>query len=504
MQKPMNKPNPDGFSVAPDHRQISFGVQHALSALLTASIVYGTVVIFAALLSRAGTDDHICLAFVHAGGALALALFWKMGRWGTARYDSFGAALLLLGVAFRVHALIDALFYGTRIEALYRYPNLPIPTNQFDLLLKGELITVLALLLIACTWRLKIGNYVERHSFLRNANGSPLKISILIYGSAVAVDIARRVAGISFGPLEQILSLLFAVGIAAIYFIAQQQRKITRRVMYAFILGLPLSILALDSGMKEQIFFPFIPAAILFWNNYRQGLIRVTAISIAATLLAISQLYVHHVRAVSWNDDGDLDVPTMEIISSFMDDFKDVRIVDAFDRMSSRANMTSTHATTVMLADHYGHEPVEVFGLIPASLVPRIFWPGKPVMQPGVMHTARILGYTGSITEIRSATAAGFATELYLGGWWIGVVIGAISYGWLMAAVQNWALCFGPGFTHLSFCFVAFYWTIRFDEKHVVYAYTSVIFLTIFSWMLAKATRAFHIQGITRYSPLNR
>lgn len=500
----MNQFDSGGLAAAPDRRVIPFSIRHALPSLLLASTVYGIVAIFAVLLARAGTDDHICLALVHAAGALALALFWKMGRWGHARYDSFGAALLLLGVAFRVHALIDALVYGTRFDTLYRYPNLPIPANEFDLLLKGEFITVSALLITACTWRLKIGHNIESHSFLRNASNAPLKISILVYGCAFVIDIFRRVAGISLGPLEQITSLLFITGVAAIYFIAARQRTAVRKMMYATLLGLPLSLLALNSGMKEQIFFPFIPAAILFWINYRQPLVRITVISVAATLFAISQLYVHHVRDLSWGDTGDLDISTMTLASSFIDNFKDVQITDALDRISSRVNMTTSHATTVTLADHYGHEPVAVFGLIPASVVPRILWPGKPVMQPGAMHTARILGHSGPLSEISSSTAAGFATELYLGGWWIGVVVGAMAYGWLMAAAQSWVFHFGPGFAHQAFCFAALYWTIRFDEKHAVYAYTSIFFLMIFAWILVRSTSALRISGATRFAPLHR
>ena len=98
-----------------------------------------------------------------------------------------------------------------------------------------------------------------------------------------------------------------------------------------------------------------------------------------------------------------------------------MKSTDALDSIGGRVNLTIAHATSVTLADNRGHEPMEVFGMIPASVIPRVFWPGKPIMQPGAMQTARILGGNILVSEIRSATAAGFATELYLGGWWFGV-----------------------------------------------------------------------------------
>ncbi|WP_152207620.1 hypothetical protein [Marinobacter changyiensis] len=483
-----------GSAHGPSCRPISFSIEHAAKALLVAGSIYAIIVLLALLLSRVGVEDQFCLALVHAAGATALLLFWKLGRWGNARYSAFGAALLLVGCGFRVHALLDALFYGARLENIYKYSNVPLPDPVFDLLLKGELITVAGLLIIACSWRLKVGRGVELYSFLFSARAVPLKISVLVYGVAFAVDVLRRVTGVSFGPLEQVASLFFVTGIASTYFIAARRQSAIGQVVLASLLALPLSTLALDSGMKEEIFFPFVPAGILYWINFRQLSARLFVICAAAIVLAISQLYVHNVRELSWRSTGDLDIPTTVLVASFVYNLQDAQLMDALDDISSRVNMTTAHAITVTLADQNGYEPGAVFGLIPASVVPRILWPGKPTMQPGAMHTARILGIPGPLSEISSSTAAGFATELYLGGWWIGVLLGAITFGWLLATAQQWAHRFGRGFGHQTLCFVALYWTLRFDEKHVVYAYTSILFVTIFIWMLVKTATVFGIR----------
>src|SRR5690606_15474070 len=137
-------------------------------------------------------------------------------------------------------------------------------------------------------------------SFLGNARQVPVRVALLVYGAALGVDIAKRVLGIGFGSLDQILSLLFGFGVAAIYFIAISKGVVMRQVATAGLLALPMSILALNSGMKEEMFFPFIPAVVLYWMGFKNLPARTMAIALGVVLLAFSQLYVHYVRETSW------------------------------------------------------------------------------------------------------------------------------------------------------------------------------------------------------------
>lgn len=405
-----------GSSNAP-YQLVTFRAGNAIQAFVLSGLVYGFFLAFAFLLPGIGAPDRMSLAMAHAGGAVALLTFWRLGRWGRARYDCFGAALLLVSAAFRLHAMVDALVYGTRVEEMYRYRTLPVPDPVIDLLLKGEFITTLGMLLVACSWRLAIGGQVERFSFLRQDQQVPLKLALGVYLAALLVDIAGRVLGIGFGPLTQLAGLLFGFGVAAIYFIAARGRSRVRQVATAGLLGLPMAFLAMNGGMKEAIFFPLIPAMLLYWTRFNNITARSLALVLGIALLALSQLYVHYVRDTTWKSTGDVQTPTGELVAGFGDQIGTMEPTDALDAISSRVNMTIAHATSVTLADNRGFVPVEVFGMIPASVIPRVFWPGKPIMQPGAMQTARILGGNIPVSEIRSSTAAGFATELYLGGW---------------------------------------------------------------------------------------
>lgn len=476
-----------GVPAAASLRPIAFGPRRAVLGLGLSLLAYCSFVAFAFIFSRLNISDSASLAVMHAGGAIGLLTFWRLGRWGRGRFDCFGAVLMLVGAAFRLHAMVDAIIYGIRVEDIYAYRSVPMPENVLGLYLKAEFMTVLALLLVACSWRLTVGERIERFSFRVNLHEVPLKISMLIYLSAVGVDLARRIVGVEFGALSQFMALLFVFGVASIYFVAAKGRTAFRRVAVALAMALPMTFLALNSGMKEEMFFPLIPAVFLFWNGYRSALPRLSLLMAALAVMSVAQLYVHHVRDTTWRSDGDLAVSPVELVEGFSADFGTMQASDAFDAISSRINMTTAHAITVTLADHNGFEPGNVFGMIPASLIPRLFWPGKPIMQPGAMHTARIWGIDVPLSEIRSSTAAGFAAELYLGGWWLGVVFGASLYGFLLASAQRWALLRVPGFGQLALCFVSLYWTLRFDEKAVVYAYTSIIFSVAFLWLLSRA-----------------
>ncbi|MFT3755246.1 MAG: hypothetical protein QM769_04765 [Pseudoxanthomonas sp.] len=473
----------------PAARPISFDLRHALRAFLFSGAVYGFFLCWAVLLARIGVSDSICLMLAHVGGAAALLVCWKLGRWGSARFDSFGAALLLLGVGFRVFAFFDTLVFGTRIDVLYDYRTLPLPDPVIDLLLKGELITVVGMLLIACSWRVGVGARIERFSLLGSVQQVPLRLPLLVYGAAIAINVAKKVIGLDFGPLEQVLSLAFTFGVAAIYFISIRKNSALGQVTTAGVLALPLSLLALATGIKEEMLYPFIPAAILYWTLFRHPLMRASAIILGLALFGMSQLYVQYVRETTWRSTGDVEVSTGDLLQGFGQNAGEKDSTETLKGIGLRLNLTTTHATTVTLADNRGYVPMEIFGLIPASLVPRVLWPGKPVLQPGAMHTARILGGGIPISQIKTATAAGFLTELYLGGSWWGMILGSILYGVLLAAAQKWALGYAPGFGHGAYCFLVLYSTLRFDEKHVVYAYTSIIFTMAFIWMLKHVSR---------------
>lgn len=470
----------------------SFRGKALIRALVASCAIYLAFFGIACLLASDGGDSRLAMVLVHFGAAASFLAYWRLGRWGTAKYGSFGAALLLVSAIFRFQAAFDTITFGMRIEAI---PNtVPLTDPVMFWLLKGELLTQAGVLMVVSAWRVSMGRRIEEFSFLRNYRGAPIRLLAFAYTAGLAVNLVGQFAPDVLGPFQQLASLMFSFSVAAIYFIAARQGKVRRQVAVALLLAMPMVVLALGLGVKESLFFPLVPAALLYWFGYRSLALRVLLAGFVFFALALSQLYVGYVRANTWQTNS-ADTSALETLSGFGDEFGSMGMLDGLEQISFRINMTSAHAITVCLADRYGYEPFEVFGLIPASVVPRILWPGKPVLRPGAMQTARIRGVRGDLADISSATAAGFSTELYLGGGVLGVFLGAGLYGLLLAGAQKWVLRMDPGFGHEAFTFMAMYWTLRFDEKAVVYAYTSIMFIVVYIWLMKKVAAGFGLRS---------
>jgi hypothetical protein len=468
-----------------------YRIDHSVVTALISTIVYGTSLAFALLLAMDQSLEVAALALAHIGAAAAFLIYWRLGRWGAAKYDCFGAALLLIASIFRIQAAIDTLVYGLRIADLPA--TVPLPEPLIWWYFKGELITNLGILVVVSTWRMVVGAQVEKHSFLRGKREEPGSLLLIVYLAGMLVAVVGKIAPGAFGSLSQFASLTFSFAVASIFFLAAKRRGAFRSVVLAVLLAAPMVVLALGSGMKEDLFFPLVPAALLFWFRSKSVIPKGIAILVGLSVLGVAQLYIVYVRDSTWTINQNMPVvreqaPILETMSSFSKDFGRMSISSGFDEISERINLTSAHAITVILADKYGFKPMEVFGLIPASLIPRILWPNKPIIQPGAMQTERIRGTHNDLAYTSSATAAGFFTEMYLGAGFFGVIFGAGLYGTILAYAQRRILRIAPGFGHNAFSLILMYWTIRFDEKAVVYAYTSIVFTLIFIWLLKKGS----------------
>lgn len=431
------------------------------------------------------------LMLLHVGSACALLFFWRQVRWGSGRHDSFGAAMLLVGAMLRLQAAVDAWVYGPRLEEIPW--TVPLPDSIPLLLLKSEALSFFGTLLLVTVWRMTIGGRVGEFSFLNNYQQVGRRLPRLMYTGALVVQLLQRLAGENFGVLVQISSMTYVFGVVSIFFISALQKSRSRRVLLAFGLALPMAMLAIGGGMKEAILFPLIPVALLFWFNFKSVPLRVIVIVSGFVVLAYSQLYVQYVRDSTWTTG--VKMSAGELIGGFQSRLGDTHLAMGMNAISSRINMTTTRAITVAIADARGFEPVNIFGPIPASFVPRALWPSKPVLQPGAQHTFRVQNINALASEATSATAAGFFSELYLGGGYVGWLVGAMVYGYLLARVQLFTLRRLPGFGHLALSFAAAYWALRFEENHVVYTYTSLFFIATFLFFFVKMTSSFRVKS---------
>lgn len=452
------------------------------AAFFASTVIYLLFCYFYLLISDFYNNDP-ALSLIHIGSAVSLLVFWKYVRWGAGRYDTFGSALLLIYAMFKLQAALDTLVYGTRIDEIYR--TVPLPNDLTWLFLKSEALNNFGILLLVAVWRRSVGDLVGQFSFLNNYHQVSRQLPRLVYVAAIVVALVGRLAGQDFGALAQISSLTYQFGVVSIFFIASALAGRFRSLLLALLLAVPLVILALGTGMKENMIFPLIPAALLGWSRFPSLVLRMAALAAGFVLLAYSQLYVHYVRDTTWGDRG-AHYTTGRLAEGFQAHLNKTSLDEGMGSMSSRMNMTTARAITVAIADARGFEPYAIFGAIPSSFVPRFLWPGKLVLQPGAQHTQRIFNSRVPLSEISSATAPGFFSELYLGGGLIGWVLGLGAYGYLLAHMQISALRRTQGFGHLALSFVSVYWALRFEEKAIAYAYTGLLFTFVFLLVLAK------------------
>ena len=425
------------------------------------------------------TSGLVLLNLGHAGSLLA---FWHFALRRRAPASSFGVILLLALAAFRVVAAMGLLLFGPAADQWP--PTVQYPERVLDVYSLGESITSTGMLVLVAAWRLAIGRDLHRVGFAPLARQTVSGMPIAMYLIALAFEVSRRLLGLEFGSVQQILSISSALGVAAIFYISARRTTGAAQIASAIALALPLVAAALGSGMKESILFPLLPAAILAWGRANAQL-RIAIIIACTFILIILQAYVGFVRDISWG--SNVNFQSTELLSKFGEHISEEDFPKLLQDISLRLDLSKAHAITVQVYKDQGPFADEIFLSIPASLIPRFLWSEKPVVQPGALHTARILGLPSErVSEITSATAPGFFAELYLWAGWTATIGGALLYGLLFATLQRRAAMKADPFWTQALTFLAVYWAIRFDENHVAYAFTGMFFFYIFMVIVSR------------------
>ncbi len=425
---------------------------------------------------------------LHLASIVALYVFGKLEPWGGAKYHCFGGILLCFAIFFRWAAVLNILMYGLKLE---RWPlTIPVDGSYLRIIYTGEIITTFGILLLVAVWKItmesKIGKIasIESGARIKKYEASSLYILTLI------TQFLLRILHIDFGGMAQIVSALNFLGIVSIYIFSINNNIGNvkfKAIIKAFFLALPLVILALKSGMKEAFLMPLIPMVYLLWNKWHSFKWKLLLIVCGSLILSLSQFYVKYLREESWGSHKEYS--TIELLSGAGERITLPMLMNSSESMLSRIDLTLTHAFTVAIKERDGVKPIEVFASIPLIFIPRILWPEKPAFQPGSEHTRRILNSNISLSEISTATAAGFFTEYYLGGGLIALVLGIILYGYLVARLQIMSFSHLSFFGQYSFNLMLCYTAIRLDENSIIYSYAGVILFFLIAMLTFKGLK---------------
>ena len=118
-----------------------------LIPLLLSLVVYGVIVLLSALI-RGMVSDIVWMVVLSLGGATVFLVLWHNIDWQGQQFYSFGAVLLLAGALNRLLYALDVIMNGDHFD------RWPFATDDPGwALARGEVITVIGLLLVVFAWQ---------------------------------------------------------------------------------------------------------------------------------------------------------------------------------------------------------------------------------------------------------------------------------------------------------------------------------------------------------------
>ncbi|MBZ0159604.1 MAG: hypothetical protein K8G79_05650 [bacterium] len=250
-----------------------------------------------AFVSRTNFEGDLWLIVVHLAAAAALYYLWSRGQWGEARFESFGAVALLAGLFYRLIGIVDILSYGSRFD---EWPTSVSSSEAWWDIIRGEALTQVSLILVVFSWHWSIGRHAVRTSFLAASKqqGKAYWIVWALYVLAMTLEITKQRFNLEYGSANQVIGVFYLSGVAATLVIANTRPGNKSRILWAAGLGLPLSLMAIGSSMKQNIIIPLLPAGILLWLASKKLGAKLAILTAAILFTAYLQAYVSFARPI--------------------------------------------------------------------------------------------------------------------------------------------------------------------------------------------------------------
>lgn len=399
---------------------------------------------------------------------------WRNMRWPDAisKYWSFGAMFLLVCVVQRVLYSADFMLSGPAYEGWPVYSASPQRA-----LLKGELLTLVGMLLTILAWQLLGGMRISPAAIFQDQSGRTRRMTVILYIMALAGLGVSKVAPNVSALFGQALPTLAGLGlITAVLLSIRQFRGRFARLGCVMILSLPYLLIAISAGMKETLILALLPAAVLLWMAVPNILGRVTIVSGASVLLALVTAFVGYTRAENWYSDKEKS--SGELVEGFATSLASSGagsvLNDGIKTFLARSNGSAYRGWAVAVAEERGSHPELVFWPLTYVFIPRILWPDKPLLNIGQQYSGVVFGerYTWVSS---SSTAIGLYSSFYLGGAWLGWIIGSVSLGALLAFATKVARRVGGAYFAGVFGLSLVPYVLKLDEVSSVGAITTPI-----------------------------
>lgn len=314
--------------------------------------------------------------------------------------------------------------------------------------------------------------------------GTAINIASNNYG--FASDVTAQLNAPS--PFTYMFALMGGLlGVAVL--LASGEYARTRAPSWLLILVVALSISLLNgtfSGMKSALIQPFL-AALLGFGMVRRRLPWKSLIATALAYLLIVAPFVYGFRiAIRQGSErkAAIDVITdlPGTIRESFDNAEGFKVESAFWRFSQVsyvAPVTELSPTAVPF-----RSPVELVQAPLISIVPRLVWPGKPVLDVGLQLTQEY--YDSNTVNAAAITPFG---DLYRHGGWLPLAFGSVVLGLLARVIDNlWRALRWPLGAILTLS--TFFMMVRMELTmlEILYALPGLVFIMFISWWILRST----------------
>lgn len=308
--------------------------------------------------------------------------------------------------------------------------------------------------------------------------------NLLLLAALVALPfsiICSKIPGFSQFS-NQFTSLSFIAGTLALAF-AIPLKKVANTII-SLLLYFSNFYAALTSGYKEPIILSVLVLGIFLYPSYKK-LITIIFVPALFLLFYILPTYAGIFRQSAWTEGASVEDASQLALDAALnsgDNTTDTNWTFLVYRLSEIDMFTGFVQSTPEKIDFYG------FDLLKQSLiaiVPRIFWPSKPITEDLVMQRVYDAGVVNKNSQVSAKPA--FIVDAYLSGGGFGVFLSLFIYGALAQVISQKAEQLFGGYllgTALIFSgLFQIFWrglSFEFIVNTVFWAYISMLLLAKF------------------------
>jgi len=448
-------------------------------------VVFGLISLISLFLRNdfSTVDNVDWLIVLTTGGASVLFFLWLATNWQGNEFKSFGAIVMLIAIFNRLLYTLDLIINGQHFE------EWPLTTKDPQMaLLKGEIITVVGILILVFSWHYA-SRLIFRHNSLSRMTIGSARGYWAMYVLAISVGIARKLFPQEVATAGELSSVVFAGGLASLLALYASETFTYSRLILVTVMSMPFIYLSLGTGMKENTIVAALPCTIAAWQTFRNWLARAFLIIAGAIAISVLTAYVGFHRDLMWYTSAGNDLTISELMQEFVarGGVQEEAILEGAYTFLKRNNAMYHRGWATDFADTFGVSATEILGPLGYIFIPRVIWSEKPKVNPGLEHTARVYGYfEAEAPDLDSSTAAGYFTALYMGTGYVGVIVGAITIALIVVWSQRLVCTYGDPYTAGLFTWMMFLFALRVDETWPVYALSAPMISLLYAFLFGR------------------